>query len=417
MKPDTESLLLRAEQDCAAVFARFDQTERINTACVLDAFESHRVAARHFAPSTGYGYDDTGRDTLEKLTADIFKSEEAILRPQLSGGTHTLAICLFGLLLPGDELLFATGQPYDTLGSVIGTHHQPGSLNEMGVTARQVELTREGSLDIPGVLAAISSRTRVVFLQRSRGYSAFRPAISPKSMAPLIRAVKAKNPDIFILVDNCYGAFVNEDEPTFYGADAVAGSLIKNLGGGLAPTGGYIAGTKRAIARIEARLTAPGLGREVGSYEGSYRPFYQGLFMAPHTVCQALKVATLAARAAELLGLEARPTYDEPRADIIQALLLKTPECVIAYCRGIQSGSPVDAYASPEPWDMPGYEDKIIMAAGAFVQGASIELSCDAPMRAPYAVYQQGALTYESGRRALLRAFSQLGEELRLEVN
>ena len=413
MKPDPQSLLSRAEADCAGVFSGFSRTERVNTARVLDAFEKNRIGARHFAPSTGYGYDDIGRDTLEKLTADIFHTEEAIFRPQLSGGTHTLAICLFGLLLPGDELLAATGKPYDTLDSVIGTHGQPGSLMEMGVSSRQAELTASGELDIPGVLTALTQKTRVVLIQRSRGYSVTRPAISPSGMAPQIKAVKAQNPDIFILVDNCYGAFVNPDEPTFYGADAVAGSLIKNLGGGLAPTGGYVAGTRRAIARIEARLTAPGLGREVGSFEGSYRPFYQGLFMAPHTVCQALKVAALAARAAELLGFETQPAFDAPRADIIQALLFHSHERVIAYCQGIQSGSPVDAYATPEPWDMPGYLDQIIMAAGTFVQGASIELSCDAPMRAPFAVYQQGALTYESGRRALVRAFSRLLEEPR----
>jgi cystathionine beta-lyase family protein involved in aluminum resistance len=255
-------------------------------------------------------------------------------------------------------------------------------------------------------MAGIRENTRVLFLQRSRGY-ALRNALVPSDMAALFREVKATRPDIFIMVDNCYGAFVNEDEPTFYGADAVAGSLIKNLGGGLAPTGGYIVGSERAITRIAHRLTAPGIGREVGSYEASYRPFFQGFFMAPHTVCQALKVAAFAARMAELLGLKTSPAFDAPRGDIIQALILGEREKVIAYCRGIQSGSPVDSHLSPEPWDMPGYQDQVIMAAGAFVQGASIELSCDAPMRAPFAVYQQGGLTFASGRRAVLRAFSE----------
>ncbi len=383
--------------------------ERANTGRVLDAFAERRVAARHFTPSTGYGYDDIGRDTLEALCADIFRAEAAILRPQLSGGTHTLAMCLFGLLRPGDELLLATGKPYDTLEGVIGFGGEPGSLLEMGVAARQAELTSRGELDVPAVLRMMNGKTRVVFIQRSRGY-ALRPSIPPKGMQGLIQAVKAENPDVFVLVDNCYGAFVTEDEPTFYGADAAAGSLIKNLGGGLAPTGGYVAGSRRAVSLIENRLTAPGLGREVGSYEASYRPFYQGLFMAPHTVCQALKVAALTARAAELLGLDALPGAFDPRADIIQALVPGSRDKVVAYCRGIQAGSPVDAHALPEPWDMPGYQDQVIMAAGTFVQGASIELSCDAPMRPPWAVYQQGSLTYESGRRAVTKAFQALLE-------
>ncbi|MDD4081545.1 MAG: methionine gamma-lyase family protein [Eubacteriales bacterium] len=404
---DMEQLARRAEEDCREVFRRFEAVEAACTGRVLDAFESRRVEARHFTPSNGYGYGDLGRDTLEALAADIFGTQAAILRPQISGGTHTLALCLFGLLLPGEELLSATGKPYDTLTEVIGFKGEPGSLKELGVSYRQAELGPDGGLDIPAVLGSISEKTRVIFLQRSRGY-ALRDAVSPESMAPLIRAVKETRPDIYIVVDNCYGAFVSEDEPSFYGADAVAGSLIKNLGGGLAPTGGYIAGSQEAIGRIAARLTAPGLGLEVGSYEGSYRPFFQGLFMAPHTVCQALKVAAFTARMAELLGLKASPAFDAPRGDIIQALILGDPGKVIAYCRGIQSGSPVDAHLSPEPWDMPGYQDQVIMAAGAFVQGASIELSCDAPMREPYAVYQQGGLTWLSGRRAVLRAFSAL---------
>ncbi|MGI6694631.1 MAG: aminotransferase class I/II-fold pyridoxal phosphate-dependent enzyme [Christensenellales bacterium] len=404
---DIERLAQQAEADCRKVFAGFEAVENACTGRVLDAFESRRVEARHFAPSNGYGYGDLGRDTLENLVADIFRAEAAIVRPHIASGTHALALCLFGLLLPGDELLSATGAPYDTLSEVIGLGREPGSLDEMGVSYRQVELSAGGGLDIPGILASIQDNTRVLFLQRSRGY-ALRQALFPRDMEALFRAVKAKRPDIYIMVDNCYGTFVNEDEPTFYGADAVAGSLIKNLGGGLAPTGGYIAGSERAVSRIAHRLTAPGIGREVGSYEDSYRPFYQGLFMAPHTVCQALKVAALAARMAELSGIEASPAYDAPRADIIQALVLRDPRKVIAYCRGIQSGSPVDAHLFPEPWDMPGYQDQVIMAAGAFVQGASIELSCDAPMRAPYAVYQQGGLTYASGHRALLRAFAGL---------
>ena len=327
----------------------------------------------------------------------------------LASGTHTLALGLFGLLLPQDELLLASGAPYDTLHGVIGINNEPGSLMEMGVSSRAVDLTREGALDVQGVLNMMSDKTRVVFIQRSRGY-ALRPSLFPSDMKELIAAVKQKKPDVFVFVDNCYGAFVTEDEPTFYGADVVAGSLIKNLGGGIAPTGGYLAGSERAIARIENRLTAPGIGREVGSFEASYRPFYQGLFMAPHTVCQAKKTAALSARVAELLGMKAYPASDEARSDIIQALVLGTPEKVIAYCGGIQSASPVDSFATPEPWAMPGYQDPVIMAAGAFVQGASIELSCDAPMREPFAVYQQGALTYSSGKRAVKSAFERLIE-------
>ena len=409
---DLEQLARQAEADCRAVFERFEAVEAACTSRVLDAFEKHRVEARHFTPSNGYGYGDLGRDTLEALTADIFHAEAAIVRPQITSGTHALSLCLFGLLLPGDELLSATGAPYDTLSEVIGLGQEPGSLQELGVSYRQAGLDADGGLDIKAVLAAMTAKTRVVFLQRSRGY-AMRKAVLPADMAPLFRAVKEKKPDAFIMVDNCYGAFVNEDEPTYFGADAVAGSLIKNLGGGLAPTGGYIAGSDRAIRRIAHRLTAPGIGREVGSYEASYRPFYQGLFMAPHTVCQALKVAAFSARLAELMGIETSPAFDAPRGDIIQALVMGEPEKVIAYCRGIQSGSPVDAHLSPEPWDMPGYQDQVIMAAGAFVQGASIELSCDAPMRPPFAVYQQGGLTYATGRRAVLRAFRGIQEKSR----
>ena len=409
MTQDIQQIILQAEQDLKTVFAGFDRVEQVGTDRVLNAFSKRRVAARHFAPSTGYGYDDVGRDTLEALCADIFLAEAAICRPALASGTHTLSVGLFGLLLPGDELLLATGSPYDTLEGVIGKPREPGSLSELGVTAKTVELTQEGGIDVPAVLDAMTDKTRVVFLQRSRGYS-LRPSLFPKDMAEVIRAVKRKNPEVFVYVDNCYGAFVTEDEPTFYGADLVAGSLIKNLGGGLAPTGGYLAGSLQAIKRVEHRLTAPGIGREVGSYEASYRPFYQGLFMAPHTVCQALKTAALSARVAELLGMTATPAAFEPRSDIIQALVMGDANKVVAYCQGIQAASPVDSFATPEPWAMPGYADPVIMAAGAFVQGASIELSCDAPMRAPFAVYQQGALTYASGRRAVAAAFERLLE-------
>ncbi len=395
------AFIQQCEQDCAAQFAAVDAQSLRGTARVLDAFAAHRVAARHFAPTTGYGYDDIGRDTLESIFADIFAAEAAIVRPQIASGTHALAMCLFGLLKPGDHLLAATGMPYDTLEGVIGKDGQPaGSLSEMGVAFTAVPLLENGAIDLPAVLAAIRPETTVVSLQRSRGY-AWRDAIQPQDMKPLIDAVHAVRPDVCIMVDNCYGAFVCDKEPTHMGADVVVGSLIKNMGGGLAPTGGYIAGTRQAIDRIAARLTAPGIGREVGSYAASYQPFYQGLFMAPHTVAQALKTAILAARIFERLGMKTSPAYDAPRADIIQAVEMGTPERLTALCRGIQAASPVDSFVVPEAWDMPGYQHPVIMAAGTFVSGASIELSADAPMREPYIAYMQGALTYEHGRLAL----------------
>lgn len=408
---DIKKLIERAEKDCAPVFSRLDTIEQYHTARILDVFSEFSVAARHFAPTTGYGYDDVGRDTLEKIFARLFGAEEAIVRPHLTGGTHTLSMCLFGLLKPGEHLLSACGKPYDTMQSVIGfsAEDKTGTLEEMGVEYSGVEL-KNGLPDVEKVLLALRPNTRVVMLQRSRGY-AWRDALTPEKMEEVIRAVHRARPDVFVMVDNCYGEFTGYTEPTMLGADVVAGSLIKNPGGGLAPTGGYIAGTARAVHRIEARLTAPGIGRETGSYEGSYRPFYQGLFMAPHTVNQALKTAVLAARAAELMGLKSSPAYDAPRSDIIQALEMGGRERLIAFCRGIQASSPVDSFAAPEPWAMPGYRDEVIMAAGTFVSGASVELSADAPMRPPFIVYMQGGLTYAHGRMAISRTFEQMARE------
>lgn len=395
-----------AEAACRGVFDRIDRIEEHNTQRVLSAFQQHRVAARHFAGSEGYGYGDDGRDTLEAIVADLFQAEAAILRPQIASGTHALSLCLFGLLLPGEHLLSAIGDPYDTLADIIGLNGDtPGSLKEMGVTYSKVEAAADGGLDVQAVLAAIRPQTRVILVQRSRGYS-WRNSLLPRDMAALFQAVKAARPDIYLMVDNCYGAFVTTDEPTFYGADLAAGSLIKNLGGGIAPTGGYIAGTRQAIDRIAARLTAPGIGLEVGSYAPGYRLFYQGLFLAPHTVAQAVKSAVLAAKVFADLGYDIDPVFDAERADIIQAIAFGAPEPLIAFCRAIQAASPVDSFASPEPWDMPGYQDQVIMAAGTFVPGASIELSCDAPIREPYTAYLQGALTYAHGKQALLSALA-----------
>ena len=403
-----DEMIAQAELACGEVFAAIDRRETHNTRRVLAAFHKARVAGRHFAGSNGYGYDDIGRDTLESILADIFQAEAAIMRPQIASGTHALSLCLFGLLLPGDELLSACGAPYDTMAGVIGLDGPaPGSLAEMGVSFAKVEPGRDGGIDVAQVLAAIRPRTKVIMVQRSRGY-AWRKALMPMDMAPLFKAVRAVRPDIYLFVDNCYGAFVTQDEPTNYGADAAAGSLIKNMGGGLAPTGGYIAGTKRAVDRIASRLTAPGIGLEVGSYDAGYRLFYQGLFMAPHTVAQALKTAVLAARIFESLGMTSSPGFSEPRADIIQAIRMGSPEKLIAFCRGIQAASPVDSFVVPEPWAMPGYSDQVIMAAGTFVAGASVELSCDAPLRPPYTAYLQGALTYAHGKIALRMALEQL---------
>ncbi|MBR5547690.1 MAG: methionine gamma-lyase family protein [Clostridia bacterium] len=398
-----KQLVNKAEKRCQAAFERIDEIALFNTEKVLNALQKFEVASRHFAPTTGYGYDDVGRDTLEKLFAELFEAEAAIVRPQIASGTHALSMCLFGLLRPGDELMYASGGPYDTLEDVIGVRGcPPGSLKEMGVSYAQVEMTDDGHLDLEGIRAAMKPNTRVVAVQRSRGYSS-RPSLMPEDIAPLADMLHKEFPEAVLMVDNCYGEFVCEKEPTQYGADVCVGSLIKNPGGGLAPTGGYLVGREDVIERISYRLTAPGIGREVGSYAGSYQPFYQGLFMAPHVVAQAVKTAVLAAAICEELGLKSTPSSDERRTDIIQALEWGTPERLIAFCQGIQTASPIDSMALPEPWDMPGYQHQVIMAAGTFVSGASIELSADAPMREPYLAFLQGGLTYSHGKLALIR--------------
>ncbi len=414
MNPEHEpipSLIARAEAELKEVFAALEERELRHTRRVLSLFQEHHIALRHFAPTTGYGYDDVGRDTLEKIFADLFHAEEAIVRPQIASGTHALSMCLFGLLTPGSHLLSATEKPYDTMDEVIGiSGDAPGSLKEMGVSFSAVSMTEDGQIDVPAVLEAIRPETRVILVQRSRGY-AWRASVLPKGMKPLFDAVRKVRPDIFLMVDNCYGEFLADEEPTELGADVAVGSLIKNIGGGLAPTGAYLAGTARAIERIASRLTAPGIGREVGSYAGSYQPFYQGLFMAPHTVCQAVKTSVLAARVFELLGYQTTPSAFAERADIIQAIRMDSPERMVAFCQGIQAASPVDSDAVPEPWDMPGYQHQVIMAAGTFVAGASIELSADGPMRPPYTVYLQGGLTYAHGKLALQSALEHMQEK------
>ena len=406
-----KQLVQRAEERCRAAFDRIDEIALFNTEKVLNALQRHQVASRHFAPTTGYGYDDVGRDTLEKLFADLFEAEAAIVRPQIASGTHALSMCLFGLLRPGDELMYASGAPYDTLEDVIGVRGcPPGSLREMGVTYTEVPMSEQGTLDIEAIRAAMRPNTRVVAVQRSRGYS-LRPSLMPEDVAPLAEMLHSEFPQAVLMVDNCYGEFVCEKEPTQFGADVCVGSLIKNPGGGLAPTGGYLVGREDVIERISYRLTAPGIGREVGSYAGSYQPFYQGLFMAPHVVAQAVKTAVLAAAVCEELGMKSTPAPDARRTDIIQALELGTPERLVAFCQGIQTASPIDSMALPEPWDMPGYQHQVIMAAGTFVSGASIEPSADAPMREPYTVFLQGGLTYSHGKLALIRTLQRMQKQ------
>ena len=405
---DVRTIIEQAESELLDVFSEIEKNEEKRTKQILDIFRQHGVSYRHFAPTTGYGYDDIGRDTLEKIYAEIFHTEAALMRPHVSSGTAALSLTLFGLVRPGERIVSATGMPYDTLQGVIGTGEgtPEGSLKEMGVQFSCVELNN-GEIDVDATEKAITPDTSLVIAQRSRGY-AWRPSLFPEAFDKLADMIHKRHPGVLLMVDNCYGEFVCSDEPTDHGADLCVGSLIKNPGGGIAPTGGYIAGKKQVIERIAGRLTAPGLGREIGSYEASYRPFYQGLFMAPHTVAQALKTALLASRIFENLGLETSPSSKERRADIIQAIKMKTPERLVAFCQGIQTASPVDSMAMPEPWDMPGYEDQVVMAAGTFVAGASIELSADGPIRPPYTAFMQGGLTYVHGRIALAEALQRM---------
>ena len=392
-------IINRAELDCAEAFSRLDEIERVNTKKVLDSFKKHRVSARQFAPTTGYGYDDIGRDTLGEIFAEVLGAETALVRPQIASGTHALALCLFGILRPGDTLLSAAGKPYDTLEEIIGLTGEAGhgSLKDLGVSYKQTEL-KDGKLDEDAILASLTKDVKLVLIQRSRGYD-WRPSLSVREINDMIDRIHAKNPDTFVMVDNCYGEFTSQEEPH---ADIMAGSLIKNPGGGIAPTGGYIAGKKECVELVSYRLTSPGIGAEVGSYAAGYQPFYQGLFLAPHIVCQALRVSTLFSRVFELLGYQVHPTYQDARNDIIQAIRFESAEKLITFVQNIQVNSPVDSEAVPEPWAMPGYQDEVIMAAGTFVSGASIELSADAPIRPPYIAYLQGGLTYQHGKIALM---------------
>ena len=388
-------------------FRHIDQVAEFNQAKVIAAMQKNRVNATHFNLSTGYGYDDEGRDNLERVYADCFGAEAALVRPQITCGTHALALALGANLLPGDELLSPVGGPYDTLEEVIGIRPSPCSLKEYGVSYRQVDLLPDGGFDYDGIRAAINEKTRLVTIQRSKGY-ATRPSYSGEEIGKLIAFCKECKPDVLCMVDNCYGEFVETQEPTNVGADMVVGSLIKNLGGGLAPTGGYICGRKECIERCAYRLSAPGLGREVGANLGLLTSFYQGLFLAPTVVSSAVRGAVFAAACYERLGFRVVPGSGEIRRDIIQAVELGSREAMVAFCKGIQSAAPVDSYVTPEPWAMPGYESEVIMAAGAFVQGASIELSADGPIRPPYAVYFQGGLTWFHAKLGILMSIQKL---------
>ena len=390
-------------------FEAIDRMAECNQAKVLHAMQKNRVSAQCFAATTGYGYDDVGRDNLERVYADTFHTEAALVRPQIVCGTHALTVALSANLLPGDELLSPVGKPYDTLEEVIGIRPSPCSLAEYGVTYRQVDLKPDGGFDWEGIRSAINERTKVVTIQRSKGYQT-RPTFSVKQIGELIAFVKKIKPSIICMVDNCYGEFVEEIEPSDVGADMTVGSLIKNPGGGLAPIGGYIAGTQKCVDRCAYRLSAPGLGQEVGANLGIMRAFYQGFFMAPTVVSGALKGAIFAANIYEKLGFRVVPNSTESRHDIIQAVELGSPERMIAFCLGIQAAAPVDSFVRPEPSPMPGYDSDVIMAAGAFVQGSSIELSADGPIRPPYAVYFQGGLTWVHAKLGILMSLQKLYE-------
>ncbi len=397
----------KTEEGLRERFRQFDDTAEYNQLKVLHAMQENRVSESCFNYVSGYGYNDLGRDTLEAVYASTFHTEAALVRPQITCGTHALALALSANLRPGDELLSPAGKPYDTLEEVIGIRPSRGSLAEYKVTYRQVELTKDGLFDYPAIERALNKKTRLVTIQRSKGYQT-RPSYSVEQIGELIAFIKKRRPDVICMVDNCYGEFVERMEPGDVGADMTVGSLIKNPGGGLAPIGGYIAGKRELIENCACRLTAPGLGREVGASLGVMQSFYQGFFLAPAVVCGALKGAVFAAGIYEGLGFPVIPDSRESRHDIIQAVTLGSPEGVIAFCRGIQAAAPVDSYVSPEPWAMPGYDSDVIMAAGAFVQGSSVELSADGPIRPPYAVYFQGGLTWNHAKLGILKSLQSL---------
>ncbi|MBO5093067.1 MAG: methionine gamma-lyase family protein [Lachnospiraceae bacterium] len=391
-------------------FEQIDETAEYNQLKVLRAMQENKVSEACLYGTTGYGYNDLGRETLEKVYASLFHAEDALVRPQITCGTHALALALMSNLRPGDELLSPVGKPYDTLEEVIGIRPSKGSLAEYGITYRQVDLLSGGGFDYENIAKAVNERTRLVTIQRSKGYQT-RPTLSVERIGELIAFIKKQKPDVICMVDNCYGEFVERLEPTDVGADMVVGSLIKNPGGGLAPVGGYLAGKKECIENAAYRLTSPGLGKEVGASLAALPSFYQGLFLAPTVTAGALKGAVFAANLYEQLGFDVLPNGSESRHDIIQAVTFHDPDGVIAFCQGIQAAAPVDSFVVPEPWDMPGYDSKVIMAAGAFVSGSSIELSADGPLRPPYTVYFQGGLTWQHAKFGILKTVQNLVEK------
>ncbi len=416
LSPAVIDLGERTGEKLSERFRRIDRRAEYNQMKVLQAMRECRVNAGHFASSTGYGYNDDGRDTLEQVYAKVFGCEDALVRAQLTCGTHALHVALSAILRPGDELLSPVGKPYDTLEEVIGIRESACSLKEFGISYRQVELLPDGSFDYEGIRQAMRPNTRMVTIQRSKGYDS-RPTLSVDRIGELIHFIKEIKPDVICMVDNCYGEFVEEREPSQVGADMIVGSLIKNPGGGLAPVGGYIAGRKELIEKCAYRLTSPGLGKEVGASLGLNQTFFQGFFMAPVVTAGALKAAIFAANIFEELGFGVIPDGSVSRHDIIQAVELKSPEALIAFCEGIQAAAPVDSYVSPEPWAMPGYDSDVIMAAGAFVQGSSIELSADGPLRPPYTVFFQGGLTWNHGRFGILMALQRMVDKGLVDVH
>ena len=413
-------LCANAERDLAPIFAEIDEVSFYNTSKIMEAFREHRVATAMFDSTSGYGYDDRGRDTLDKIWADVMGAEAAFVRHNIVNGTQALTIGLFGLLRPGDLMISVAGKPYDTLEEVIGIAGEAGngSLADFGVRYEQIELIDNRALDMDAIGAALRENigagkpVKVIFVQRSKGYLN-RRTLTVAEIGELVELVKSISPETYVVVDNCYGEFTEKYEPTHYGADMIIGSLIKNPGGGMAETGGYIAGTARAVELASYRLTSVGCGLEVGATMGQNKSLYKGLFYAPHTTAQALKTAHLAAHIFGAMGYRVSPTWDERRSDIIQTVITESPDLLCAFCRGIQKGSPVDSFVTPEPWEMPGYTSQVIMAAGAFTQGSSIELSADGPIRPPYTVYFQGGLTYESGKIGIMSAAEAVTEFIR----
>ena len=410
-----QDLALEAERALAPQFGHVEEVAFLNTQKVMDAFRTHRVSDSCFQSTSGYGYDDRGREVLEEVWADVMGAEAAVVRQTIISGTHALSIGLFGILRPGDVMYSVAGKPYDTLEEVIGLSGTPGngSLRDFGVDYEQTDLNPDGSFnfaEIEDKLRTLGTRAKMVFVQRSKGYLN-RKTLSVDEIGELVKFVKNISPETYVVVDNCYGEFVETKEPCAVGADLVIGSLIKNPGGGMAETGGYLAGTRRAVELVSYRMTSVGIGAEAGATLGQNKSMFKGLFYAPHTVAQALKTAHLAAYMFEKLGYVVEPRWNEERHDIIQSVIMGSAEGLCAFCRGIQAGSPVDAFVTPEPWAMPGYGDQVIMAAGTFVQGSSIELSADGPLRVPYTAFFQGGLTYESGRIGIMSAVaSVLGE-------